>query len=95
MIRHIVCFKLKDHSEEACETARDILLSMKDNVPLVREISVGIDFLHSPRSYDLILQVTLDNREALNDYQEDALFFIRREKTNTARTERKNHIFFY
>ena len=71
MIRHIVCFKLKDHSEEACETARDILLSMKDNVPLVREISVGIDFLHSPRSYDLILQVTLDNREALNDYQED------------------------
>ena len=35
MIRHIVCFKLKDHSEEACETARDILLSMKDNVPLV------------------------------------------------------------
>ena len=72
MIRHIVCFKLKDHSEEAFETARDILLSMKDNVPLVREISVGIDFLHSPRSYDLILQVTLDNREALNDYQEDA-----------------------
>ena len=40
MIRHIVCFKLKDHSEEACETARDILLSMKDNVPLVREISL-------------------------------------------------------
>lgn len=26
MIRHIVCFKLKDHSEEACETARDIAI---------------------------------------------------------------------
>lgn len=72
MIRHVVCFKLKDNSMEACKVARDILLSMKGNVPLVRDISVGVDFLHSPRSYDLILQVTLDNREALNDYQEDA-----------------------
>lgn len=71
MIRHIVCFKLKDNSENACKTAQDILLSMRDNVPLVRDISVGVDFLHSPRSYDLILQVTLDNREALNDYQQD------------------------
>lgn len=71
MIRHIVCFKLKDNSEEACKLAQNILLSMGDNVPLVREISVGIDFLHSSRSYDLILQVTLDDREALKDYQQD------------------------
>ena len=71
MIRHIVCFKLKDNSQEACKKAQEILLSMKDNVPQVREISVGIDFLHSHRSYDLILQVTLDNRESLDAYQQD------------------------
>ena len=35
------------------------------------DISVGIDFLHSQRSYDLILQVTLESREALNEYQND------------------------
>ena len=49
MIKHIVCFKLKDPSREECEKARDTLLSMKGNVPLIRSIEVGIDFLHSER----------------------------------------------
>lgn len=71
MIKHIVCFKLKDPSREECEKARDILLSMKGNVSLVRSIEVGIDFLHSERSYDLILEVILDNAEALELYQND------------------------
>lgn len=71
MIRHVVCYKLKDNSEEACKLTRDILLSMQGKVPQVREVSVGIDFLRSPRSYDLILQVTFDNREALKEYQQD------------------------
>ena len=71
MIKHIVCFKLKDNSEEQCKKAADILLSMKDNVSLLRGIEVGIDFLHSPRSYDIILQVLLDDEKALDDYQND------------------------
>ena len=71
MIKHIVCFKLKDNSEEQCKRAADILLSMKDNVSLLRGIEVGIDFLHSPRSYDIILQVLLDDEKALDDYQND------------------------
>lgn len=71
MIQHVVCFKLRDNSPENCEKAREILLSMRENVPLVRDISVGVDFLHSPRSYDVILQVTLDSREVLDDYQND------------------------
>lgn len=71
MIKHIVCFKLKNPSKEECEKARDILLSMKENVPTVRQITVGVDFLHSERSYDLILEVLLDGREALEEYQND------------------------
>ena len=71
MMRQIVWFKLQDPSEENCQKAREILLSMKAHVPMVREISVGVDFLHSPRSYDLILQVTLDSREDLDPYQND------------------------
>lgn len=71
MIKHVVCFKLKDPSREECEKARDILLSMRGNVPLIRNIEVGVDFLHSERSYDLILIVTLDNAEALEQYQRD------------------------
>ena len=61
MIKHIVCFKLKDNSPEKKEEAKARLLS----------IEVGADFLGSPRSYDIILQVTLDSKEALDAYQKD------------------------
>lgn len=72
MIKHIVCFKFKDNSEENCLKAKEILLSMQGNVPQIRGIEVGVDFLHSERSYDIILQVLLDDEKALEDYQNDA-----------------------
>lgn len=71
MIKHIVCFKLKDNSIENCEKAKEVLLSMQGNVPQLRGIEVGVDFLHSERSYDVILQVILDDAKALEDYQND------------------------
>ncbi len=71
MIKHIVCFKLKDNSKEECEKTAQILMSMKGNVPLLKDIEVGVDFLHSQRSFDIILQVTLENEKALEDYQND------------------------
>ncbi len=71
MIKHIVCFKLKDNSKEECEKAKEILLSMEGKVPQIRHIEVGIDFLHSPRSYDIILQVELDSKDELDAYQND------------------------
>ena len=69
MIKHIVCFKLKDG--EDVNKAKEVLLSMKGNVPLIRDIEVGVDVLHSERSYDLILSVVLDGMKALEDYQND------------------------
>ncbi len=71
MIKHTVCFKLKDNSPEECAKAAEILRSMQGNVPLLRGIEVGVDFLHSPRSYDIILQVILDDAKALEEYQQD------------------------
>lgn len=71
MIKHIVCFKLQDNSEEACRKTKEILLSMKGRVPQIQAIEVGTDFLHSPRSYDIILQVTLQDQTALDEYQND------------------------
>ena len=69
MVKHIVCFKLKDG--ESKEKAKEVLLSMQGNVPMLRGIEVGVDFLHSARSYDVILQVLLDDEKALSDYQVD------------------------
>ena len=71
MIKHVVCFKLADPSEELLKKTKEILLSMKGNVPMLRDIEVGVDFLHSARSYDIILIVTLDDKKALDDYQND------------------------
>lgn len=71
MIKHIVCFKLKDNSDEICSKTADILLSMKGKVPQIIDIEVGVDFLHSSRSYDVILQVTLGSRDKLDEYQND------------------------
>ena len=71
MIKHILCFKLKDNSPEECNKAAEILRSMEGKVDLIRDIEVGVDFLHSERSYDIILQVVLDNAEALEKYQND------------------------
>lgn len=69
MIKHIVCFKLKNG--EDVNKAKEVLLSMKGNVPLIRDIEVGVDVLHSERSYDLILSVVLDDMKALEEYQND------------------------
>ena len=71
MIKLIVCFKLKDNRDASKNEPRDILLSMEGRVPMVREIDVGVDFLKSARSYDIILQVKLDDAQALVAYQED------------------------
>lgn len=71
MIKHIVCFKLAEPTEENCKKAKEVLMSMKGNVPTVIDIEVGLDFLHSQRSYDIILQVTLESRDVLDTYQND------------------------
>ena len=71
MIKHIVCFKLADATEEACNAAKDVLLSMKGNVPMLREIEVGVDFLRSARSYDVYLSVVVDDKAALEEYAND------------------------
>ena len=69
MIKHIVCFKLKEG--ESVDKAIDVLKSMEGKVPSALKIEVGKDFLHSARSYDIILQVTINSREVLDVYQKD------------------------
>lgn len=71
MVKHIVCFKLKDYTPQKAEYARNLLLTMRGRVPEIRELFAGVDFLHSERSYDLILEVTVDDRAALERYQQD------------------------
>lgn len=69
MIKHIVCFKLKEG--ESVDKAVEVLKSMQGKVPTAKKIEVGKDFLRSNRSYDIILQVSLNSREDLDEYQKD------------------------
>ncbi len=71
MVKHVVCFKLKDCTPEKAEAARDLLLTMRGKVPEIVGLFAGADFLHSERSYDVILEVTVKDREALERYQRD------------------------
>lgn len=69
MIKHIVCFKLKDKTKK--EEAKNLLLSMRGKVPTVKALEAGTDFLSSPRSYDVFLSVVLEDKAALDAYQSD------------------------
>lgn len=69
MLKHVVCFK--SHEGESPEKAKEVLLSMQGNVPMLKGIEVGIDELHSARSYDVMLSVLLEDMQALDAYQKD------------------------
>lgn len=71
MIKHIVLWKIKEEKKSEILNAKATLLSMENKVPEVKAIQVGIDFLHSNRSYDLVLEVLLDDETSLNRYQID------------------------
>lgn len=69
MIKHVVCFKLKDNSIESKIKTKEVLLSMKGKVEQIKDIHVGIDFLGSERSFDIILEVILSSKDMLDAYQ--------------------------
>lgn len=66
MIKHIVFFK----NEDATKTTqlKDMLTKLKSEINFILELEVGMDFLHSPRSFDLALTVVLPDRAHLDLY---------------------------
>ena len=71
MIKHVVCFKLKENSAAEKQRTKEMLCSMQGKVPQIQELFVGIDFFFFLRSYDVILEVVLQDRAALDAYQAD------------------------
>ena len=69
MVTHIVLFKLKDNSPASINAAKDKLLSMNGKVDLLRHLEVGLDVIHSARSYDIALYTKFDSLDDLQAYQ--------------------------
>lgn len=72
MVKHVVFFRFKDNSPESIGQIKDMLLSMKGNVSMIQNMEVGLDFLHSERSYDICLQVEVADRGHLVAYDKDS-----------------------
>jgi len=69
MITHIVCFKLKDRSPESVEQTAQVLRDMEGKIEVLRHLEVGLDVLHSERSYDIALFTKFDSLADLQVYQ--------------------------
>ncbi|MFC4306001.1 Dabb family protein [Cohnella boryungensis] len=69
MITHIVFFKLKDRSPESIERTAQVLRDMEGKIDELRHLEVGLDVLHSERSYDIALVTKFDSMDDLQAYQ--------------------------
>ena len=69
MIKHIVFFKLKDRSPESVERTAQVLRNMEGKIEVLQSIEVGVDVLHSERSFDIALTTVFNSMEDLNAYQ--------------------------
>ena len=67
MVTHIVFFKFKDRENIA--KAREMLLNLKGKIPQLLHLEVGVDVLHTERSYDLALVSKFNSLEDLQAYQ--------------------------
>jgi len=66
MITNNVMFRLEERSNENIEKARDVLLSMKGKIEILRDIKVEVDIREG--EYDIILFTKFDSMEDFNNY---------------------------
>ena len=68
MVKHIVFFKLKDNSSVNCEVIKERLLTMRENIEVLKNIEVGINFADEERAYDLALLTDFEREKDLTIY---------------------------
>ncbi len=70
MLRHFVFIKYRQgtsdaHIDEFLRRTR----ALPESIPVVRDLEVGRDVLHSPRSWDVMLAMRFNSLEELREYQ--------------------------
>ncbi len=68
MIKHIVFFKLEDESDAVRYTLKNRLEAMKNEIPILKNIEVGVDINRSGRAYDLCLITEFNSKKDLKSY---------------------------
>ena len=69
MLRHVAMFRFKeDSTDEQKRAARDALANLRNVVPTVRALTVGLDIRRNPRNWDMVLVVDFDDKAGLEAY---------------------------
>jgi diamine N-acetyltransferase len=68
-LTHVVLFKFKQPTDEALQKAAGLLRGLSGQVPQLISIEVGLDVLHSGRSYDLALITRFGSLADMEAYQ--------------------------
>ena len=68
-MKHYVLFKLKEDDAESRDSLISSIRAMEPYLDMIESLEVYEDFLHSERSYDVMLVVGLA-RDKLDAYQE-------------------------
>jgi len=74
MIKHIVLWRLRDEAggrpkAENAERLKAAIEGLRERVPGIRHLEVGVDFEGSAAAWDLALYSEFDTLEALDAYQ--------------------------
>ena len=75
MVKHIVMWKLKEEAEgyskkDNLQRMKNEILKLKEIIPQIKYYEVGIDFLHTPASFDIILLSAFESKVDLKSYRE-------------------------
>ncbi len=68
MITNNILLKLKDRNSENIENARDKLLSMKDKIESLRDLTVKVNIRQDASSYDILQIAQYDSMESFIMY---------------------------
>jgi len=70
MVVHIVMFRFKDENKvENIEKVKSMLEALPEKIESLKSMEVGVDFLHSERSMDLVLTSIFDDKDGLEAYR--------------------------
>jgi len=69
MVVHIVMFSFKEENrDENLQKAKVLLEALVEKIEALKSMEVGLDFMHSERSFDLVLTSKFDDKEGLSVY---------------------------
>ena len=68
MVKRVISFLFDEKDTEVINETAKRLRSMEGNVPEIRSIEVGVDEMHTEKSFSVVLIVTFDNKEDLQKY---------------------------